>query len=341
MMHWDSANEMHVVYASDNNFAEIMGVSIVSLFENNKDMEKIIIYILDSGINNENKKNVEKVFKTYNRPKPFWIPANNINNVLGIEVKQDRGSISQFARLFISRVLPNDLGRVLYLDCDILIDKPLDELWNMDMEGKIIAALLDPFSPMYRRNLGLKDNDILFNSGVMLIDFYKWKSENIEDKLLNLIKKYEGMIPQGDQGALGAVLGESTALINPKFNAITMFYDFTYENMLIYRKPPYYYSKELIAEARENPVIIHFTTSFLSRRAWFEGSEHPFVEKWNNYKYLSPWKDEPVHKYKDNSRLRKVYVQFYNAIPLWLSVRLSGLLQAYGRPIREKIKYKI
>ncbi|OUL07549.1 glycosyl transferase family 8 [Sedimentibacter sp. SX930] len=340
-MHGNSANEMHVVYASDNNFAEIMGVSIVSLLENNKDMGKIIIYILDSGINNENKKNVEKVFQTYNRPKPLWIPAININNVLGIEVKQDRGSISQFARLFISRVLPNDLERVLYLDCDILIDKPLDELWNMDMQDKIIAALLDPFSPLYRKNLGLKDNDILFNSGVMLIDFKKWKSENIEDQLLNLIKKYNGMIPQGDQGALGAILGGNTALLNPKFNAITMFYDFTYENMLIYRKPPYYYSKELITEARKNPVIIHFTTSFLSRRAWIEGSKHPFTGKWIEYKGLSPWKDKPVHKYIEKRSVKEVYVQLYKVMPLWISVRLSGILQAYGRPIKEKIKYKI
>lgn len=341
MTHRDIKNEMHIVYASDDNFAEIMGVSIVSLFENNKDMQEFVIYILDSGIADKNKEHLESVFKAYNRQTPVWIPATNINDVLGIEVKQDRGSVSQFARLFISRVLPNDLDRVLYLDCDTIIDKPLDELWNMDMQGKTIAALLDPFSSMYRRNLELEKNDILFNSGVMLINLKRWKEGNIEDKLLNFINKYNGLIPQGDQGALGATLSKETALFHPKFNAITVFYDFSYENMMLYRKPPYYYTNDEIVQARENPVIIHFTTSFLSRRAWVEGSQHPYAEKWIEYRKMSPWKDKPLWKHRKTKGLRDIYAKFYKVLPEWFSVRISGLLQAYGRPIREKIKYRI
>ncbi|KGK89600.1 glycosyl transferase family 8 [Clostridium sp. HMP27] len=332
---------MHIVYASDDNFAEIMGVSILSLFQNNKDVSEIIIYILDSGINDENKQRVEMVFRTYNRELPVWIPAININDVLGIEVRQDRGSISQFARLFISRVLPEDLDRVLYLDCDIIVNKSISELWNMDFKGKTIAALLDPFSILYRKNLGLEKNDVLFNSGVMLINFQKWKLNNVEDRLLSLINKYNGLIPQGDQGALGAILSKETLLIHPKFNAITLFYDFTYEDMMIYRKSPYYYSKSEIENARDNPVIVHFTTSFLSRRAWNEGSKHPYAEKWIEYKNMSPWKDEKLRIYKVNQGWKEIYLRLYKKLPINVSVRLSGLLQAYGRPLLIKAKYNI
>lgn len=331
---------MHIVYASDDNFAEIMGVSIVSLFKNNKDMEQIIVYILDSEISEKNKGRIESVFKIYGRPAPVWIVAPNINDILSMEVKQDRNSISQFARLFVSRVLPKDLDRILYLDCDIIIDKSLGELWNMDMDGKIIAALLDSFSSWYRKNLGLGKNDILFNSGVMLIDFKLWNSEHIEDKILELIKKYNGLIPQGDQGVLNAILSRDTALINPKFNSVTLFYDFSYNNMIIYRKPPFYYSKEEIMDSVRNPYIIHFTTSFLSKRPWIEGSEHVYVKKWLQYKAISPWKDEPLRQYK-LSNLRKIYLNFFKALPLRVAIGISGIIQAYGRPIVEKIKYKI
>lgn len=41
--------------------------------------------------------------------------------------------------------------------------------------------------------------------------------------------------------------------------------------MLIYRKPPNFYPKEEIKKAIEDPVIIHYTTSFISRRPWVEG----------------------------------------------------------------------
>jgi len=39
-----------VGYIFDDKFAEILGVSLVSLYENSKDMDDIIIYVLDSGI---------------------------------------------------------------------------------------------------------------------------------------------------------------------------------------------------------------------------------------------------------------------------------------------------
>ena len=46
----------HIVYASDDKFAGILGISMVSLYENNKDMENIIVYIMDGGISVSNKK---------------------------------------------------------------------------------------------------------------------------------------------------------------------------------------------------------------------------------------------------------------------------------------------
>lgn len=34
----------YIVYASDDKFAEILGVSLVSLYENSKDMTDIMVY---------------------------------------------------------------------------------------------------------------------------------------------------------------------------------------------------------------------------------------------------------------------------------------------------------
>lgn len=123
-------NEAHIVYASDDGFAEILGVSMVSLYENSKDMEFIAVYVLDSGITDTNKKKLESICKTYNRSLPVWIKAMNVSQELSMDVAVDRGSLSQYARLFISRDVPADLHRVLYLDCDILINTSIRELWK-------------------------------------------------------------------------------------------------------------------------------------------------------------------------------------------------------------------
>lgn len=174
-------NEAHIVYASDDGFAEILGVSMVSLYENSKDMEFIAVYVLDSGITDTNKKKLESICKTYNRSLPVWIKAMNVSQELSMDVAVDRGSLSQYARLFISRDVPADLHRVLYLDCDILINTSIRELWNLDLQGKAVGALMDAFSRQYRANIDLKPDDIMFNSGVMLIDLDKWKGKKVED----------------------------------------------------------------------------------------------------------------------------------------------------------------
>lgn len=330
---------MHVVYASDNRFAEILGVSLTSLYENNKAMEQINIYLLNSGISPFNKTRLNSLSEKYGRSPIQWLEAKNISEELHMDVAIDRGSLSQYARLFVSSVLPPSFTRVLYLDCDIIIDKSLEELWNLDMHGKTIAALKDAFSKWYRMNIGLEPNDIMFNSGVMLIDLEKWKEQKVEEKLMKFISSKNGKIQQGDQGALNAVLTHDTYCFEPRFNSITIFYDFNYKELITYRKPPKgYYSEEQVKEAIEHPMIIHFTTSFLSRRPWIEGCHHRYLSEWQKYKNISPWKDTKLWEYNRSNKLREAYISLMKVLPRPLTINLSGVLQAFGRPFVIKIK---
>lgn len=333
-----NSKELHIVYAADNRFAEILGVSAVSLYENNQSMEKIRIYVLDSGISEENKEKLRSVSRKYNRDEMQFISARNISQILSVNVSTDRGSLSQYARLFISRDLPANLERVLYLDCDIIINDSLSELWNLDMKGKIIAALKDAFSRQYRKNIELRPDDVMFNSGVMLVDLKRWSEFKTEQKLLSFIKRHNGVIQQGDQGALNAVLSKETYCFHPKFNSVTIFYDFTYEEMLIYRRPVHFYSEKTVREAKEHPVVIHYTTSFTSLRPWIRGSKHPYRDKWLYYKKKSPWADAPLWNVPKQNGLKGAYIRLSEKMPRRFMIRLSGLLQVYGRPFIYSLK---
>ena len=328
-----SSRDLHVVYASDDKFAEILGVSLVSLYENNTGMDEIHIYVLDSGISDENKKRLLSICDKYDRERIQFISARDISKILSMNVNTDRGSLSQYARLFVSRDLPETLERVLYLDCDIIINDSLYDLWNLKLQGKTIAALKDAFSKQYRKNIELEPNDVMFNSGVMLIDMKKWKEKSIEKKLLSFIKRHKGVIQQGDQGALNAVLSKDTFCFHPRFNSVTIFYDFTYEEMLVYRKPVDFYSKKEVRQAVEHPVIIHYTTSFTSTRPWIEGSEHPYRDKWLFYKAKSPWADEPVWNATKSGGLKGIYIRFSKKLPRKMMIGISSVLQVYGRPL--------
>ncbi len=334
----EGSKNLHVVYASDDKFAEILGVSLTSLYENNKGMEQVHVYVLDSKISEENKKKLSLVSITYNRSGIQWIPAKDVSEALHIDVAVDRGSLSQYNRLFVASALPTDLERVLYLDCDIVINQSLDELWNLDMHDKTIAALKDAFSKRYRANIDLKPTDIMFNSGVMLIDLKRWKEQKIEKKLLKFIVSKNGKIQQGDQGALNSVLSHDTCCFEPRFNSVTIYYDFSYKEMMVYRKPPEFYTEAQVKEATEDPVIIHFTTSFLSRRPWIEGCQHRYVGEWMKYKDMSPWKDEELWDYKKPTGVKGIGVRLAGKLPRKLMILVAGIAQAYGRPVINRIR---
>lgn len=312
---------------------------MLSLLDNNKDMQEINIYILDSGVSEENRRRIELICNQYDRVLPTWIKATNLSEVLNMNVVADRGSLSQYARLFISSVMPEDLSRVLYLDCDIIINQSLSELWNLNLQGNTIGALMDAFSKQYRSNIDLEPMDVMFNSGVMLVDLDKWKEKDIERQLKNFIIKKNGKVQQGDQGALNAVLSKDTFCFEPRYNSVTIFYDFTYEEMMMYRKPPVFYSEKEIKEAVENPVLIHFTTSFLSKRPWIEGSKHQYVDIWLKYKNMTPWAMESLWNYQKKKGLAGIYTTVIMKMPRRFMIWFSGILQAYGRPWLLKYKY--
>lgn len=330
----------HIVYASDDKFAEILGVSLVSLYDNSRDLTEIEIYVFDSGISEENKDRLQSISESFHRSKLHFLSARNISQVLSLDVKTDRGSLSQYARLFVSRDLPDELERVLYLDCDVIVNQSIAELWQLDMQGKTIATLKDAFSKQYRRNIELQENDVMFNSGVMLINLKQWKEQKIEQKLLSFIKKHNGEIQQGDQGALNAILSKKTYCFHPKFNSVTIFYDFTYPEMMIYRKPVDFYSPTEVQEAVDHPVIIHYTTSFLSIRPWIEGCEHPCRDIWLKYKQMSPWANTSLWANSKATGLKGLYISISAKLPRKIMIGFSGVLQAYGRPFLYRMKGK-
>lgn len=74
---------MNVMYAADNNYAEIMGVSILSLLECNKSADEINMFIIEDEINEENKVKLTSMIDEYRR-NVIFIKKPNIRQLLGV-----------------------------------------------------------------------------------------------------------------------------------------------------------------------------------------------------------------------------------------------------------------
>ena len=323
---------MNVLYASDDKFAGILAVSLVSLFENNKREEALRVYILDDAISQENRERLNEIFSTYGR-EGIFLQMNDI--AIPDAFISARWPKVAFVRLFIADVLDSSVHRLLYLDCDTIIQAPLRELWKTNLDGNIIAGVRDCLSFRYLENLGMDRKSPYINSGVLLIDLDRYREHHVKEKVRRFIKTYAGVIRYPDQDVINAVFEGKIYTLPPRYNTLTLFYDFSYSAMCKYRKPEAYYTRQQIEQAVASPVIIHFTTSFLSLRPWVENSRHRYKEQFLYYRSLSPWKDMPL--WKDNANgLKKACVKVYKCVPWKWAVAFSGFWHATVVPVLKK-----
>lgn len=318
---------MNIVYGCDDKFAPVLYVSIATLIKFNKD-SKLNIYIIDDHVSKTSKDAINKLKKE--QQQIFWLPMLNINNEVGSAISFDRGSSAQFARIFIARYLPNNVDKVLYLDCDTMITASIEELWNSDLSNITFGACLDAFGELYSKNLKLPLNANLINSGVLLINLVRWRFNYKESQAIKILKENNGKLQQADQGLLDILVQNDLKILDPKFNCINGYFEFSYSEWIKYRKPKKsytdIYTAHLIQNAVTNPVIVHFTSSFLNDRPWILGAKHPYKESW--FRELN--KSTLTMKMLDQTSFLKI---IFEKLPRHIAINIFGILQAYLRPI--------
>jgi lipopolysaccharide biosynthesis glycosyltransferase len=151
-----------------------------------------------------------------------------------------------FARFMIPRIFSKDVRRALYLDADILVLGDLDPLWETDLKGAVVGAVLDRIldpqikaqAPGLRRFPSVRD---YFNAGVLLIDLDRWRKEHISETAMQYLTLHPDS-PLADQDALNVACDGRWAELGLRWN----FYD-------------HFKTAILHMPATERPSIVHFT----------------------------------------------------------------------------------
>jgi lipopolysaccharide biosynthesis glycosyltransferase len=111
----------------------------MSLLENNKD-EDIFIYIITTKLEEENKKELERIVSLYNKNIKFSTNNEIIpSNIRSIISKDGAWPMATYYRLFFNSCFPEINNRLLYLDCDTIINKNLSRFYNIDFKDNILA----------------------------------------------------------------------------------------------------------------------------------------------------------------------------------------------------------
>jgi lipopolysaccharide biosynthesis glycosyltransferase len=131
-----------------------------------------------------------------------------------------------FGRMFAPQLL--DADRLLYLDVDIVIDGPLDELFSLDMRGAAIGATYDDAIEesldRIAQKLFVKNRPAgaqYFNSGMLLIDRKRWLEHDVAAEALLFFSRPVGP-GYGDQNFLNFLFPDWLPL-SPRWNCMIWF----------------------------------------------------------------------------------------------------------------------
>lgn len=274
---------IHIACNIDSKYTRFCGVLMVSLFENNQN-EHIKMHILCYHLTVENKKDLQDIASQYNNEIQFYDVDESIFKEFPIS---EQWPIVIYFRLILPSLLNKSVKRVLYMDCDIVCRGALRELYFTNMENQTICAvedILNNFPALYNR-MDYSPRYGYFNSGVLLIDLFKWQNLNITNKCIDYIRNNHVIHP--DQDALNIALHNQKTAIDSRWNYIS-----NYHTRYISIQE---YKEDLYKTKKYYPILVHFTGT----KPWSNRCDSPFKVEWMKYQEKTKWKDLiPQHTIK-------------------------------------------
>lgn len=272
---------------------------MISLFENNRDVDRIVIYLISKDVNESNKAILNNICSKYGRELRV-VEFDDIAHDLKLSAT-GRHIATVYTKVFFPRI--EGVNKMIYFDSDTVIVGNLQNLWDMPLDD-VYMGVVETLPTKFYKELGLQKNDRFFNDGMAICNVDYCRKNNLIEKVLKVVNDFNGNPPTLSEGALNKVCYGRIKYISLRYNLMAgLLYmcnlDADYMSQILH------YSEKELRESCRHPVVIHYLTAFYNR-PWFKDCSHPYKSEYYKYKSLSPWKDEPLLSGKLPFKLRMI-----------------------------------
>jgi len=277
-----------VVLASDGNYVKYLATTIQSIIVNVSDENQYEIIVLDGGISEKDKQKLAGMIQEIkNVQLRFFLVENKLEGVDLSQVKTTQYiTRATYFRLFIPQVLL-EYSKCIYLDCDLVVNCDVAELYKQDLDNCLLAAVQDygvcenikkgdPDYLAYFKTLRLSPDEKYFNAGVLIMDLDEMRKQNIKNQLLNKLEEIKK--PRyWDQSILNAV-----------FKGKVKFLDYSYNFQWYFGEDDKHSFPKELQLFFDHPKIVHYISAFkpwvckrnsLADCFWKYARQTPFFEE--------------------------------------------------------------
>ncbi len=255
-----------LVCAADENYAMPLAVTVSSASLNLKFQQRIELFVIDGGIKKSTKSRIKKSLASKSLNISWVQPTEKLLDKLPLT---DILTTATYYRLLIAQLIPTHFHKAIYLDTDVVVKGDLSQLWNIDIGDNYVLAVQDISQRSFK----------YFNSGVLVINLEKWRTDNTGSKVIEYIEQNRDSIRWLDQDGLNGVLAEKWGELDPRWNQMHAIHEYS-----SWTESPY--EEDVYNDVLHNPYIVHFTTP---PKPWQRSCKHPCQNLFFHYLDMTDW----------------------------------------------------
>ncbi len=280
---------MNIATALNNQYVRYACVMLTSLFQNNPDAE-MHVYLLHRSLTKESQMHLLALAEKWNQ-NLYFLMINT--DIFPNEFPTASWPMESYFRLALLDILPQDVDRLLYLDVDIIVNKPIKEMYLTDFKDALFCVCRDGFeieggtevSNEIFKEIAKDESFTYFNAGMMLWNVAMLRENYNFQIYMELARKLDFKLQAPDQDLLNYMHWKQVKFLNE--------YRYDCFARLAYGMGVRY------EEAKEAISIIHF----VGPKPWQGGDyvHYDLEQIWWDYAKLTPFYIELMEEYLHDS----------------------------------------
>ncbi len=263
-----------VFFSADEKYAPYLGVAISSLLDHINAEYDYVLHVVHHDMKKRTARKIERLAEGYDNVEIVMTEMNDklqgISDRKETRLKGDYFTPTIYYRIFLPEMF-QEYDKGIYLDSDIVVLGDIAELYKVELGDNLIAACPD-MSTYDNQLLGEYFEKVVgtarrkyINSGVLLMNFKKFRDEEFVERFLYLLNTYDFDTVAPDQDYLNSMCYGRIVFLDAIWNAM-----------------PTPTQKRI-----RNPMIVHFNLFFkpwhydgtmYEELFWKYANESPFLK---------------------------------------------------------------
>lgn len=269
---------MNILVTLNSGYIGPLCVMLKSLMINEN--SEIDLYVAHSSLTEEDFSKIDKVIdKSRCRVHSINVDPKLLENAPVLK----RISKETYYRLLVLDIIPEDIDKLLYMDPDIVVNKSIKPLYEVDLTGKFFAGAghtLGFVENLNKWRLDMPEDSRYINAGIIMFNLKEFRKSCTTQDIFNYIEENERWLFLSDQDVINGMFGGKILHIDPTI------FNLDEKTLKLYKK----INDINLDWVEKNTAIIHFNGS---QKPWKENYKGELSDFYFRYKRLA---DEDLNK---------------------------------------------